>query len=88
MTIDDIPNWKPIAEHSGTFMDGEKYLVALRVVSNNTTAWEFHKVQIRCDEDTFELNYADDDDLIGSVVPFDAWTWDCFEYFIQYEAVE
>lgn len=88
MTKDDMPKWIPIAEHNGTFMDGEKYLVALRVISKDTTKWEFHKVQIRCDEDRFELNYADDDDLMGWIAPFDAWTWDCFEYFIRYEAVE
>lgn len=64
-----------------TFWDGSVFLVALRVKNNatQTQKWEFDKVRFNCDGEDASLEIGD------SGEPYDAWTWEDFEYFALLE---
>lgn len=73
------PNW--IKNEADSFQDGSVYIVALQVTNNETgkTKWEIDKIRVTCDEDHFSMAYAD----CADSTPYDAWTWEDFEYYIE-----
>jgi hypothetical protein len=78
------PQWKPISEHSNEFGDGDRYLVALRIVCDGKTNWEFYNIYVQTDDEGVYF-YHDDN---GYEDAFDEWNWDDLEFYIKKVSVE
>jgi len=74
------PPWKPISEHPNEFGDGDRYLVALRIVCDGKTNWEFYNIFAEADGDNTVSFYYDDEAYRDA---FTEWHWDDLEFYIK-----
>lgn len=79
-------SWQRHVPERKDVYDGDVFLVALQVENKETGRkyWEIEKLRVSCDSDGagegfFELIYAD----CADSTPYDAWTWDDFEFSIK-----